>query len=261
MKNPILRILSFTARLNWTSRLMGSHINAASYLLKARNDLNTMGNALYKDMPFTFSGHDLSALKEVLIDNEYEFLTHLLEGKETPIILDIGAHVGTFSLWCLGVNSQSHILSIEADPETHKTLSKNIKRNQDKIELWSSLHRAAWKNNDQISFSNKGDSMSHRIDNNGNISVQGVTLKDLINSLGDKIDLMKVDIEGAEEAFICEMPELLSDVQNLVIELHPNLCDTNNVRGALGQIYPIIEEIEGRTSSKPLLFCRQLNRL
>lgn len=257
MKNPIARILSFTSRLNWASRLMGSHIIAASYLVKARNDLNTMGNARYKDMPFTFCGYDLSALKEVLIDNEYEFLTHLLEEKEAPIILDVGAHIGTFSLWCLGVNSNSHILSIEADPNTNKTLSENIKRNQEKTVRWSSLHSAAWKNNDLITFSSKGDSMSHRIDDNGSISVQGVTLKDLINTLGGKVDLMKVDIEGAEEAFICEMPELLSNVKNLVIELHPNLCDTDNVRGALAQIYPTIEEIEGRTSSKPLLFCRQ----
>ena len=69
------------------------------------------------------------------------------------------------------------------------------------------------------------------------------------------VDLMKVDIEGSEEAFLCANPDLLRRVHHLVVELHPYLCDTGRVEEVLRDIYGTVEKMQGRSSSKPLLMC------
>ena len=101
--------------------------------------------------------------------------------------------------------------------------------------------------------------MSHRVSAAGPVEVQGMTLREVLNTTfpDQPVDLMKIDIEGAEEAFICTEPDLLRTVNALVIELHPNLCNASRVEQELRKIFPTIETISGRTSSKPLLYCRK----
>jgi hypothetical protein len=98
--------------------------------------------------------------------------------------------------------------------------------------------------------------MSHKVSAKGSVQVKGISLAALTEGRGD-IDLMKVDIEGAEEAFLCADPAALTPVKRLVIELHPQLCDTQRVRDVLQKAFSQIVEIHGRTSSKPLLYCRK----
>ncbi|MCK5244957.1 MAG: hypothetical protein KAJ90_06775, partial [Desulfobacterales bacterium] len=64
-------------------------------------------------------------------------------------------------------------------------------------------------------------------------------------------------IEGSEEAFLCTSPDALKRVGSLVIELHPQLCDTDCVQLLLEEYFDHIEDIGGRKSTKPLLYCRR----
>ena len=73
---------------------------------------------------------------------------------------------------------------------------------------------------------------------------------------GGVADLVKIDIEGSEEALLCVRPNLLKRVKALVIEQHPGLCDIKRVDATLKTHFDCIEEIGGRRSSKPLLFCQ-----
>lgn len=102
--------------------------------------------------------------------------------------------------------------------------------------------------------------MSHRIDAAGSIEVPSLALTGLLNRLapnGGRIDLMKIDIEGSEEAFLCADPAALDRVDALVVELHPTLCDTARVEALLRERFSTIRVIEARKSSKPLLYCRR----
>ena len=99
--------------------------------------------------------------------------------------------------------------------------------------------------------------MSNRIEDSGDISVQGVTYSKLLEEIGSpmNIDLMKIDIEGSEEAFICDLPDIFQHVERLVIEIHPNLCDAHRVMDTLHNQFHQISEIKDRISSKPLIYC------
>lgn len=202
---------------------------------------------------------DYSAIREIFFEKDYEYLAPLLKERSSLSVLDVGAHIGIFSLWMLSLNPNLKIVSVEASPETYALLSRTVKSAVERTSAtWKSIHRAAWKNNDMISFTDSGDAMSHQINEKGREKVQGITLADLICQFeGKKIDLMKVDIEGAEESFLCEHPELLRDVDRLIVELHAKYCNTKKVTEVLEGTYPYISEVQGRSSKKVVLYCRQ----
>lgn len=248
------RARNFYARAQWVETFLPGPVAAVSCLLRARRYPATLTTGRYNDFAFSFRGCDVSALKEVLVDAEYGFLTDAVKSLHFPVILDVGAHIGLFSLWALHVNPTAQITSVEASPGTFRILECNVGLVQKAG--WNAINRAAWKDDDTIRFAEAADSMSHRVSATGGTEVKGISLTALTEGLAD-IDLMKVDIEGAEEAFLCVDPAALAPVKRLVVELHPQLCDTQRVRGVLQKAFPQIVEIQGRISSKPLLYCRK----
>lgn len=238
---------------------MGGVVPAASFLVKARKDPAARAEARFSPFTFVFRGADLSALRELLLDREYAFLRPLLEERPAPVVVDVGAHIGLFAIWALSERPASRILSVEADPGTFAILSENMARSASVPGSWAAVNRAAWKDGSPVRFSDSGDAMSHRVSQTGRLSVAGITLEELIGMAAPtgEVDLLKIDIEGAEEAFLCDGPGGLARVRNLVIELHPDLCDTGRVDELLKRSFASVERMGGRTSSKPLLLCRR----
>ncbi len=238
---------------------MGGILPAALYLSKARKDPAERAEGRFPPFTFIFRGTDLTAVREQLVNLEYGFLGPVLRDSSSPLIIDAGAHIGLFSLWALSVNPASRILSVEADPLTYAVLCENIARASTIVGSWRAINRAAWEDRKRVRFSDSGESMGHRVSETGTISVEGVTLDDLIKmvAFNGEIDLLKVDVEGAEEPFLCANPSTLASVRNLVVELHPKLCDASQVESLLRSSFVSVENIEDKSSSKPLLLCRR----
>ena len=72
--------------------------------------------------------------------------------------------------------------------------------------------------NTMIGFTNEG-SMSSKLDQNSSLTkkVKASRLKDFLN---DKVDFLKIDIEGAEYAVLKDIEPVLLNVQNLFLEYH-----------------------------------------
>src|SRR5690606_4150668 len=49
--------------------------------------------------------------------------------RKTPVIIDVGAHIGTFSILSFLKFPRSRIFSVEASQETYEVLEKNIRSN------------------------------------------------------------------------------------------------------------------------------------
>lgn len=255
----ITRIVSLVERISWLSPFAGGALSALSFWLSASRDPEYLGRGTYEGTEMLFRGVDAMAIKEVLVDKEYAFVLSCFETTKKPRVLDIGAHIGLFALWLLKQRPDVRIRSIEADPRTHALLSQNVILARMAGAQWENVNAAAWAQDGSIlRFSSAGPSMSHRVSCEGDTIVKGVSLKSLLDSfVGESgvVDLLKVDIEGSEEAFLCSEPLLLRRVRNLVVELHPNLCDTGRVEKLLRESYGIVKEMHGRSSSKPLLLC------
>ena len=261
MRHFFMRIQSFVRRLQWLGRYMPGYPAAAVYMIKTKFSKDHAGTASYKGRSFSFYPRDMSAIREVLADNEYVFLSPYLKKIPSPVILDTGAHIGLFSLWALGENPSARILSLEASPETYQTLSRNVAEANKGGSQWAALHGAAWKNDELISFATSGDSMGHKVSSApGGQFIKGVSLAALMEEVSarygaSRVDLLKIDIEGAEEAFITPYESLLQNVGQIAIELHPKSCDTDKVRVILSKYYTHIVPCTDRLSQKPLLHC------
>ncbi len=248
---------SFINRLIWLNSLMRGILPAVIYLIQARGKPMKIGHAFYNNVELEFRNCDSTALKEVLVDAEYNFLKEFLKSSLSPVIVDVGAHIGTFSLWVYYQNPKVKMLMVEANPTSHQILVRNIRKNFS-AKQYKILNKAAWKNNDVLKFFTAGDSMGNRVSEKGDIKVSGVTFVEIVNMVianNSSIDLMKIDIEGAEEAFFETADLVLDKVRRLVIELHPKYCNTESIIQKLERRYKHIREISSRIDSKPLLYC------
>jgi FkbM family methyltransferase len=257
--NLISRVCNLIERTRWLSPYAGGIWPSLSFLLAASRDPEVLCRGKFGGSDVFFRGADIMALKEVMVDTEYECALPRLRHTESPVVLDIGAHIGLFSLWLLKRCPRARIHSVEADPQTYGVLLQNVNLRRAVGALWDARNAAAWgESSGELRFSSQGPSMSHKVSNQGDVVVEAVGLRRLLDEAVGRdgtVDLMKVDIEGSEETFLCADEGLLRRVGSIVIELHPQLCDAMRVEGLLRSIYPSVEDVKDRSSSKPLLLC------
>lgn len=107
------------------SPLAGGVLKASALVLRIRQKPDVLHVVTYHGRKVLFRREDEMALREVLVNQEYSFLAERLSAIHAPIILDVGAHIGTFAIWVLTVNPQARLLSIEADPATYQLIKAN----------------------------------------------------------------------------------------------------------------------------------------
>jgi FkbM family methyltransferase len=143
---------------------------------------------------------------------------------EAPTILDCGSNIGMSILFFKNLYPQATILGFEPNPLTFPVLSQNVQANGLRD---VALHQKAladepgrlefYVNTDEPGALNAGLYGTHR-----NRVAVPVAAERLSSYIDRDIDLLKLDIEGAEEMVIRELAEhgALSRVRNLVCEYH-----------------------------------------
>lgn len=154
--------------------------------------------------------------------NAANYYQSLLSGSGgDKVFLDLGANLGLVSLWALPACRR--VVAIEAEPLTFNFLCRLAKPYAPKFECV--LEALADKTGPVKLSVDHTDFSCHTITNpkKGNpiVEVPGVTLIDLLakHSL-PRVDLCKIDVEGAEMAAVTE--DVLSEAQVLMyyIEVH-----------------------------------------
>lgn len=134
-------------------------------------------------------------------------------------IIDCGSNIGMSLLYFKINYTNCEIVAFEPDNKNFELLKLNTS-------CWEfnniQINKAAvWTNNGEINFFTTGN-LGGKIDDsknsiNGSTIVKTIRLKDL---LLEKIDLLKIDIEGAEYDVLLDCKDNLSLVSNLFIEYH-----------------------------------------
>ena len=174
---------------------------------------------------------------------ETALLIGLLKPGDT--FVDVGANWGYFTLLSSEkVGTSGRVISIEADPRNFALLERNVARNR--LEQVRCLHVAAGQQPGSLTMlgfheaqSNKGVSyvVGNSASSEGNtgriIQSGAVTIEvpaDTIDSLMAKegvqrVDLLKMDIEGAEALALPGMKQGLANglYRKIVLELHGNV--------------------------------------
>jgi FkbM family methyltransferase len=196
-------------------------------------------------IPLRQSDSDLFVFHQVFVRAEYAPLLSLLQSRgETgsiQTIIDAGANVGCTSIY-LGMHCpQARIIAIEPDPATFTALERTLAANT----TWLNAHpmRAAlWHSETTLRLDHNfrdGKSWSTRVMPGQATQSDGTpatTLGRLRQDLnGAPIDILKIDIEGAEHALMAEpgFVEQLAAVRYLAMEVHEDL----------GPIEPILDRL------------------
>jgi len=172
------------------------------------------------------------AIEENLFYNVY-FKTEELSDADT--VVDLGAHVGAFTLYALlNCKYGSRIISIEPNPYAFKILINNailFRRIRSDIELyplnvavWSSrslvpLKLTSWSENVHVTRpSSEGKSAKKTI------HVCALTMFDILKICKGKNVVLKIDIEGAEYEIFKNSTWLEDErISHIAVEIHGNI--------------------------------------
>ena len=167
---------------------------------------------------------DLMALVNVWIKNEYEI--DELSINDNHSIIDIGGHIGLFSLLVSQKSRYANIYSFEPIKNNFDLLKTNLELNS--IENVCAFNLAVSKNSDEIDLFLSKDESAHSIisKESESVKVKSISLQDIFdNNKISTCKLLKLDCEGAEYEIIESLPsKYLDKIQNIAIEYH--LADT-----------------------------------
>lgn len=217
-------------------------------------------------VPFRFSWQNLpfrgrvtdfyGSISDVFLEHDYNFIKPLLTGMNNPpLIIDAGANVGAFAVYCLSIRPDAVIHSLEPAADTFRLLSANAAPRAS----WHVYQLALWGEDGTVEFqTDDAVSAGNRVHMNGanTYSVPAARLETFITQhIGDAlIDILKMDIEGAEEVVLFDAEHLLGRVQHLIIEIHPNSVDEERVMALIQQHFRSAKTIKRNEADFVIVF-------
>lgn len=183
------------------------------------------------------SDADESVFNEIFIEREYKVLDPIILNARSPVI-DIGAHIGMFSVYCACFNSTMQIFAYEPDIENYAAMKENLKLNNVQNVLARNV-AVGGVIGERILYLSR-DSHNHSIvgaEGAGDFSgvekkVQAVTLERIFaqNRLASA-SLVKMDCEGAEFEILENLPgSVFAAVENFYVEYHEYSDEMKPVR-------------------------------
>jgi|GEM_PF-3901216 len=223
---------------------------------------------LFECPPFLmFTNNDCPRAWNILFDKSFEPQSMRIWcrlAKAATGILDIGAHVGVYSLSAASLRSDLDVHAFEPNPHAYTRLRVNKMVNGFKRIIEHAF--AVGNANKYVEFSwfkkptlqiASGAGIGHRNDEASENTIVPMRMLDgtgLAAVLGAK-PLVKIDVEGAEAATIQGMSEILALKPDVILEsFSPAACDAiNAVILPLGYRVFLVEEKAGRMTPRPKL--------
>jgi FkbM family methyltransferase len=164
-----------------------------------------------------FAG-DLFVLYEVLAFNAYHIASSWLPRDNVRVIVDCGANIGITSLFLAARYPRATILSVEPHPENFALLKTNVAELPRIWPIWACVTGTP---QNAVRFTADQAAWGNRIATDGHgVLVPAITLDELCEQKGvEKIDLLKLDIEGAEEQ-VLQNGTFLARTEHIIAELH-----------------------------------------
>jgi FkbM family methyltransferase len=169
---------------------------------------------------------DFRTVAETWLTEAYELPFEL---RHSRLILDLGTNIGATATWLATRYGCDRLIGVEPVPSNADLARRNLAANG----LDAEVHEAAVAARVGTGYFDDSDgSTEGRLSNRGR-EVALVTVPALIGT--EQVDLMKMDIEGAEGEVIGEGADWLDQVRAVVTELHPQYTDTDRVVSRLRQ--------------------------
>jgi|TARA_B110000438_G_scaffold121155_1_gene118284 FkbM family methyltransferase len=170
---------------------------------------------------------DAIAFLEVFFLNTNDWIDEF-KIKEKDIVIDIGAHVGYFSIHSSINAKNGKIFAFEPYDKSFEILMKNLNINKIKNVIPENLG-VSKDTGTSILYLKKDFSIGNSIYKNSNldlkIDIKTISVQDIIKKNDiQKIDILKLDCEGAEYEILLNLEqETLLKIKKIVSEMHPNI--------------------------------------
>lgn len=167
---------------------------------------------------------DYAIANELFLDHQYRYCDKVIRNAKQAII-DIGGHLGFFSLYASLLNPMVPIYSFEPHIGNFELLKKNLKDNHVRNVTAKNLavNNVIGEMDLLISKEDLNHSLVRAIEPTEEIQkVQTITLEKIFDRHRlEQVDLLKIDCEGAEFVILEDSPKTVYDkVLNIFLEYH-----------------------------------------
>jgi FkbM family methyltransferase len=178
--------------------------------------------------PFWFrqGTSDVPVIRQIFVRKEYQFLERL---KDIHTVIDLGANIGGSAVFFLNLFPDAQVIAMEPAPENVQVLEQNLAPYGQRAKV---IQAAIWPSSmnlqlvrghfrDKLDWSNQ----VRPAEEQARDTIRGMTVPELFaDCQQERIDLVKIDIEGAEKELFNGNTSWLGSVRNLCIEIHDEQC-------------------------------------
>ncbi len=175
----------------------------------------------------------LHSLEEIFIEEVYRSKL-----SESPLIIDCGANIGLSVLYFKRKYPNAEIIAYEPDQNNYELIKSNIEKYA--LQNVDLRKQAVWIKDEILQFKTVGSlgSMIVKEADSDTYDVQAIRLKDVL-CVGKRVDMLKMDIEGAEYDVIKDIADDLKHVDNLFLEYHGSFAEA----GKLSELFTILSSV------------------
>ncbi len=201
--------------MSWIREKYGLYPALASYLSLRKNGIGIIRSPLTGNDVYVRPGTtDQDVFDEIFHEREYD-----LDLGDPQVIVDAGAHIGLSSIYFASKYPKATIIAIEPEPSNFEMLLKNVQKYQNitpiRAGLWSKTCHLFIRNN-------QADTWSFQVEESStDTGIPAVSVSDVMAEHHlNRIDVLKVDIEGSEVEVMNGSANWVDSVRVLIIELH-----------------------------------------
>ena len=163
---------------------------------------------------------DLMALTHVWLIEEYK--SKNFEINDTDVIIDVGGHIGLFSLYASQFCKNGLIFTFEPVPENYDLLVDNIKSNN--LTHIKPFNLAVSNSNSNVKLYLNDDEAGHSMFSKSSktITVDSISLQQIFDDNNiENCNFLKLDCEGTEYEILQNLPlSYFNKIEKIVIEYH-----------------------------------------
>jgi|APTNR8051073442_1049403.scaffolds.fasta_scaffold06249_4 FkbM family methyltransferase len=173
--------------------------------------------------------HDLDVALSTLVD-ELDPVSRVLPATYDGLIVDAGSYIGTAAIRLAELFPNAHIVALEPSTENYTIAQKNVSAYRSIILLKAALVPHA---NGMALLRNRltgewgytiVETPLDRSDASPIEECETITLKGITSRFGGDIGLLKLDIEGGEEALFRESLDQVGQIHAVFVELHDRIA-------------------------------------
>lgn len=186
-------------------------------------DSRHVGHPIY----FRLNTTDASIYWQIFINNEYDLPARL----QPKLIVDAGANVGYSAIYFARKFPQARIVAIEPEPSNFEVLLKNTSRYPNIIPM----KKALWHQSGSLTFfappagraGAQKDGFHVAIGQepeSSTFQVECITIQEILREVGaSHVDILKIDVEGAEKEIFQNAEGWIGDVDMIIAEMHDRI--------------------------------------